>query len=473
MMKHSSTRARRHHAQLERCVGPSRKAVRFETRQVVLKRPPTHPATDAPNKKARSMISMARDCAIPAIPCQSHRRCCYAQRRLLVNRRLVVPVAMLSRTSFKQQLMREQLLQLEEKKRLPSASPTSTMQVPLPQPSPLNVQVPIPKQVLMVHTKLENPSPYHVREIQQQQVREYLSQSSGWGSVDPSPGSSHASAASTEFQDILTPNQNSYSDSVANNLLEPSLTVSVDTFQDILTPNQNSYSDSVANNLLEPSLTLSVDTGGFDSEADLLEMLLQSPLPEEERACAKDRAKKDNHNRIERNRRDIIDCKIKELRTLLPKSNELYYDLVRDLRQSKGCILTASVNYVRCLKNEVGRISDLEGRMRAMDQLNKKLLLRIQNLELQLQAQGLPVPVPTWTPSTPSELSALVKEEPQHHHACSAPVERPRLPHVQYLRKEEPPATFDVLEEGGGHLMAADPYLPAPRDEDIMDFSMA
>ncbi|KAG8170327.1 hypothetical protein JTE90_029123, partial [Oedothorax gibbosus] len=59
------------------------------------------------------------------------------------------------------------------------------------------------------------------------------------------------------FQDNLTPNQNSYSDSVAKNLLEPSLTVSVDTvFKGILTPNQKSYSDSVANNLLEPSLTL-------------------------------------------------------------------------------------------------------------------------------------------------------------------------------------------------------------------------
>ncbi|KAG8191384.1 hypothetical protein JTE90_006127 [Oedothorax gibbosus] len=385
--------------------------------QVVLKRPPTHPATDAPNKKAR---------------------------------RLVVPVAMLSRTSFKQQLMREQLQKLEEKERLSSsAPPTSAMRVPLPQPGSLNVQVPIPKQVLMVHTKLENPSPYHVREIQQRQVREYLSQSSRGGSVDPSPGSSHASAASTEFQDIWTSNQNSYSDSVANNLLDPSLTV---------------------------------DKGGFDSEADLLNLLsllqspLQSPLPEEggaeeERARAKDRLKKDNHNRIEKRRRYNINDKIKELSTLLPKSNDLYYDLVRDLRQNKGCILKASVDYVRCLKNEVGRISDLEGRMRAMDQLNKKLLLRIQNLELQMQAHGLPVPESTWTPSTPSELSALVKEEPQHHHACSAPVEplRPRLPHVQYLRKEEPPAFFDVLEEGGG-FMVADPYLPAPRDEDVMDF---
>merc|ERR1719219_1394498 len=58
----------------------------------------------------------------------------------------------------------------------------------------------------------------------------------------------------------------------------------------------------------------------------------EEPLTEEDlKALQKDRQKKDNHNLIERRRRYNINDRIKELGTLLPKENDEYFDLVRDV----------------------------------------------------------------------------------------------------------------------------------------------
>ena len=58
---------------------------------------------------------------------------------------------------------------------------------------------------------------------------------------------------------------------------------------------------------------------------------------------------------VERRRRFNINDRIKELGTLLPKQNEQYYDIVRDVRQNKGSILKASVDYIKILKREKER----------------------------------------------------------------------------------------------------------------------
>ncbi|XP_035213464.1 microphthalmia-associated transcription factor-like isoform X1 [Stegodyphus dumicola] len=328
---------------------------------------------------------------------------------------------MISRTNLKQQLMREQMQQLEKKEReqLSSSVPTHTssaIRVPL-YGAPMPVQV--PKQVLMVKSKLENPTPYHVRESQQRQVREYLSQSHhGYrttslptsppvvNSVDPSPTSDFSAALSStaaspgeleEFwQDFQ--NFNSCTDSVADNLLDPSLTGPITTSVDeaIL---------EVLSRTLEPVSTSC--PAGLANETEIGEVLTEEKV----QAFQKDRQKKDNHNRIERRRRFNINDRIKELGTLLPRSNDPYYDLVKDLRQNKGTILKASVDYVRCLKKEVQKIPDLELRCRMVDQFNKRLLLRIQELELQLKANNIPVSESTWIPSSEAELNAIIKQE--------------------------------------------------------------
>lgn len=81
---------------------------------------------------------------------------------------------------------------------------------------------------------------------------------------------------------------------------------------------------------------------------------------------------------VERRRRFNINDRIKELGTLLPKSNESYYEIVRDVRPNKGTILKSSVDYIKCLKQEINRLRKTELKQREMEMENKKLLMRIQ-----------------------------------------------------------------------------------------------
>ncbi|XP_051651547.1 transcription factor EC isoform X3 [Pseudopipra pipra] len=103
------------------------------------------------------------------------------------------------------------------------------------------------------------------------------------------------------------------------------------------------------------------------------------------RAMAKERQKKDNHNLIERRRRYNINYRIKELGTLIPKSND------PDMRWNKGTILKASVEYIKWLQKEQQRARELEHRQKKLEHANRRLLLRIQELEIQARAHGLPV----------------------------------------------------------------------------------
>ncbi|XP_047416741.1 transcription factor EC isoform X2 [Sciurus carolinensis] len=102
------------------------------------------------------------------------------------------------------------------------------------------------------------------------------------------------------------------------------------------------------------------------------------------KALAKERQKKDNHNLIERRRRYNINYRIKELGTLIPKSND------PDMRWNKGTILKASVEYIKWLQKEQQRARELEHRQKKLEQANRRLLLRIQELEIQARAHGLP-----------------------------------------------------------------------------------
>ncbi|CAG2175628.1 unnamed protein product [Oppiella nova] len=112
---------------------------------------------------------------------------------------------------------------------------------------------------------------------------------------------------------------------------------------------------------------------------------------QEMKAWQKDRQKKDNHNQIERRRRYNINDRIKELGTLLPKSEDTkHFDLVKDMKQNKGTILKASVDYVRLLKRENIRLSIEERRYKEMENNYRSLQMQMQ--ELQLRMGGSPQP---------------------------------------------------------------------------------
>lgn len=133
---------------------------------------------------------------------------------------------------------------------------------------------------------------------------------------------------------------------------------------------------------------LSLESGGAAGDLDLSGELSGGvkreslPLSDAEmHAMAKDRQKKDNHNMIERRRRFNINDRIKELGALLPKTDDPFYEVIRDVRPNKGTILKSSVDYIKCLREEVDKLKRGELRRRQTELHNRKLLLRIQELE--------------------------------------------------------------------------------------------
>uniref|UniRef100_A0A1A9WQD3 BHLH domain-containing protein n=1 Tax=Glossina brevipalpis TaxID=37001 RepID=A0A1A9WQD3_9MUSC len=142
----------------------------------------------------------------------------------------------------------------------------------------------------------------------------------------------------------------------------------------------------------------------------------------EANALAKDRQKKDNHNMIERRRRFNINDRIKELGTLLPKTNDPYYEVVRDIRPNKGTILKSSVDYIKCLKHEVSRLKQNEYRQRQMEVMNHRLLHRIKELEMQARSHGLPLTDFKLTSLSAPTTSFLKCPTPPHKSHHSTPV---------------------------------------------------
>ncbi|XP_067933932.1 transcription factor E3-like isoform X2 [Watersipora subatra] len=99
---------------------------------------------------------------------------------------------------------------------------------------------------------------------------------------------------------------------------------------------------------------------------------------------AKDRQKKDTHNQVERRRRFNINDRIKELGNMLPKQRD------PDFRNNKGCILKASVDYIRDLKRDQQQLRMLEDKLRQTERQNKLLMLRLQQCEMVVNQTGLP-----------------------------------------------------------------------------------
>jgi len=191
----------------------------------------------------------------------------------------------------------------------------------------------------------------------------------------------------------------------------------------------------------------------------------EEPLSEEDlRALQKDRQKKDNHNLIERRRRYNINDRIKELGTLLPKEDDQYFDIVRDVRQNKGSILKASVEYIKKLKVDQDRKKYLEEKSRLQEYQNKKLLLKLQEYERHMKAFGISMStVPTKKNNasmlesqysktfiyTPQTKEVDVKEEK----------EEIELPEACNLSRNE---LDDLMEDDNHPLSSSDPMLSSP-----------
>ncbi|KAF4112458.1 hypothetical protein G5714_007253 [Onychostoma macrolepis] len=303
-----------------------------------------------------------------------------------------------------------------------------------------------------VQTHLESPSKYHIQQTQRQQVKHYLSSALGaklspQASTGPGPSQSTehgmppgpgASAPNSPMA-LLTLNCEKEMDDVIEDIisLESSYNDDILGFMDAglqmtntipvssnlldmynshaLPPTGVTINNSCPSNLPAVKRELSVtpapgmmhimDKPGSCGNFDTYQRPECFPVEAEVRALAKERQKKDNHNLIERRRRFNINDRIKELGTLIPKSND------PDMRWNKGTILKASVDYIRKLQKEQLKAKELENRQKRLEHANRHLLLRIQELEMQARAHGLAVVASPSLYST-DLVARAIKQEP-------------------------------------------------------------
>ncbi|XP_067855652.1 transcription factor EC-like isoform X2 [Heptranchias perlo] len=290
-------------------------------------------------------------------------------------------------------------------------------------------------QLVPVQTHLENPTKYHIHQTQRQQVKQYLALGTKLSNQALSISHSHPgeSVGATHIMrngHISPGNEN-------NTPGSPITLLSLgtnhenemdDVIDDIMSLESSCFNEDALSCMEPPSLThntlplsssildvyggdqgmtaTNIGLTGTSCSTNLTvkrEITATHPGNAETRAFVKERQKKDNHNLIERRRRFNINYRIKELGTLIPKSND------PDVRWNKGTILKASVEYIKWLQKEQHRVRELENRQKKLEQANRRLLLRIQELEMQARAHGLPA---MSSALSPTELAAhLVKHE--------------------------------------------------------------
>ncbi|VUZ48542.1 unnamed protein product [Hymenolepis diminuta] len=102
-------------------------------------------------------------------------------------------------------------------------------------------------------------------------------------------------------------------------------------------------------------------------------------------AMMRARSKKDSHNRIERKRRDYINCQITELGNLLPE--EMFRE--NDCKKNKGSILKNSVEYISILQKENQCYNSLYNETNLASTLIERMMKRIQTFESVLPPEYL------------------------------------------------------------------------------------
>ncbi|XP_059834246.1 transcription factor EC-like isoform X1 [Hypanus sabinus] len=305
-----------------------------------------------------------------------------------------------------------------------------------------------------VQTHLENSTKFHIHQTQRQQVKQYLALGTKLSNQrlpipHSHPGESVGAPPVMRNGHIPSGSEGSMPDSPVTLL---SLGTNHenemdDVIDDIISLesscfNEDSPSCMEPSSLIHNTLPLSssiLDVYGGDqgmngSNIGLSGSSCSTNLPvkreiavthhgnAETHALVKERQKKDNHNLIERRRRFNINYRIKELGTLIPKSND------PDVRWNKGTILKASVEYIKWLQKEQHRVRELENRQKKLEQANRRLQLRIQELEMQARAHGLPT---MSSGLSPMELAAhLVKHESCQEDSGPDYLQQPTLPQM-------------------------------------------
>ncbi|XP_075906261.1 transcription factor EB isoform X2 [Nelusetta ayraudi] len=417
---------------------------------------------------------------------------------------------MASRIGLRMQLMRDQLQQEEQRERQLQQQQQQQQQQqnaslqymqqrmagpPAPSPAistPQHYQsMQVPVEVLKVQTHLENPTDYHIRQSMKQQVKEYLSTTFATkqtvhavaGLVPPSPPATMAptGGSASAPQPLHSPHvrtEQLMSGNSAPNSPMAMLNIGssqeneMDEVIDNIISMQSNYDDlqryidpvQMPNTLPLSSSHLDVYTGpGMKGPAITMtsnscpaNLSIKRELSEA-RAMAKERQKKDNHNLIERRRRFNINDRIKELGTMIPKTNDL------DVRWNKGTILRASVEYIKRMQKDVQRTREVETNFKRMEMANKQLLLRIQELEMQARLHGLHNNSPSGL--NPADLmGSYIKHETSPEENLSHPGPQAHHHQMQHIPQSQPHAPgpqHHFLPQG--HLHQQGPPHPQHR----------
>eukprot|EP00092_Neocalanus_flemingeri_P046856 GFUD01052882.1.p1 GENE.GFUD01052882.1~~GFUD01052882.1.p1 ORF type:complete len:583 (+),score=160.60 GFUD01052882.1:371-2119(+) len=347
------------------------------------------------------------------------------------------------RTNMRQLLWREQCMDRERRRGeqvTHQVDQSQSLQIPY---SSQDVRVQdIPNEVYKIETRLENPTKYHVLESQRRQVAEYLSDGSALDTLDTLDTLETVSPCLTDAGSTLgiSPGQNKPSSTRSLAPAGRRVSGPLSPVYSSAATSPSEYTPSeVCDDFLEELLTHDIATNGMvpcltgnngkslHSTSMLDFMVKDETLCDEDlQTVQKDRVKKDNHNIIERRRRYTINDRITELGTLLPKQNEQYYDIVRDVRQNKGSILKASVDYIRHLRRESEKKASLEEELKKLKQSNRRALLKLQEYEQRMASAGLQVEQSAWRPATSNELenlkersAKLSKDKKGSQHSCS------------------------------------------------------
>uniref|UniRef100_A0A8C6SJK1 Melanocyte inducing transcription factor a n=1 Tax=Neogobius melanostomus TaxID=47308 RepID=A0A8C6SJK1_9GOBI len=237
-----------------------------------------------------------------------------------------------------------------------------------------------------VQSHLENPNKYHLQQAQRQQVRQYL-QPPEHG-MPPGPGSSAPNSPMALL--ALGSNCEKEMDDVIDDIISL----------------ESSYSEEVLG-LMDPGIQMN---SVLPVSNNILDVYGNQALPLPglgiSNSCPPNLKREYTEAEVlERRRRFNINDRIKELGTLIPKSND------PDMRWNKGTILKASVDYIRKLQREQQRAKELECRQRKLEHTNRHLVLRIQELEIQARAHGLTI-VPSPSVCTSELVARAIKQEP-------------------------------------------------------------
>uniref|UniRef100_A0A493TU12 Transcription factor EC n=1 Tax=Anas platyrhynchos platyrhynchos TaxID=8840 RepID=A0A493TU12_ANAPP len=228
-----------------------------------------------------------------------------------------------------------------------------------------------------VQTHLENQSRYHIQQSQRHQVKQYLTLDTKLSSQTLSLSHSHTIQPAGVTSILRNGHMPPVSDiGTPESPVTKLLALGGD--------HENALSSSILD-IYNSDQGMTPANMGLTNASCPANLPVKRELTADTRAMAKERQKKDNHNLIERRRRYNINYRIKELGTLIPKSND------PDMRWNKGTILKASVEYIKWLQKEQQRARELEHRQKKLEHANRRLLLRIQELEIQARAHGLPV----------------------------------------------------------------------------------